>query len=502
MNAADEILGPSLAAGRGGQLALICGERELTYEQLDRLACRFGNAMLAAGVERQQPVLLLLDDGPELVAAYLGAIKAGLVAVALNTRLAAKDLAHAFGDSGSPLLLAEDGMVELAGEASSLATAHPRIITTAQFEGFLAGASDQLVSAAMSPDDDALWMYTSGTTGTPKGAVHAHGSLALGERHVRESLGVTPGDRIFSTSKLFFAYPLGHCLIGGLRAGATLVLHRGWPDAATAAEVIAKTRPKVVLSVPALYRLLLRDGHAANPAFQAVAVWVAAGEHLPEELCRRWMEATGGVLLEGIGATEALFLFIANTLSDMRPGFCGRPLPWAEAQLRSPMGDVITAPDVTGDLWVRMPSLFRRYHNRPDLTERVLRDGWWKTGDVFSVDAEGWWTPQGRSDDMIKVSGQWVSPAEVEDVALAVPGIADAVAVGVPDADGLVRLMLYAVAEAGEHEPVLEQRVIETLRAKLAIFKCPRTVQFLDAIPRTATGKVQRFKLRERNETV
>ncbi|MDO8607226.1 MAG: benzoate-CoA ligase family protein [Phaeospirillum sp.] len=497
MNGADDILGPSLAAGRGEALALICGDRSQSYDELNRSACRYGNAMLAAGVTRQQPVLLLLDDGPELVAAYLGAMKAGLVAVALNTRMAAKDLAHALGDSGAPLLLAESDLMALATEALTLTPAKPRVIGTAQFDDFLADASDQLASADMAPEDMALWMYTSGTTGQPKGAVHVHASIALGERHVRENLGVGPGDRIFSTSKLFFAYPLGHCLIGALRCGATLVLHRGWPDAKAAVEVIGRTRPKVVLSVPSLYRLMLKDGVAATEAFRSVTTWVSAGENLPEELCRRWMDETGGMMLEGIGSTESLFLFIASTPFAMKPGACGRPLPWTEVELRTPTGELITTPDTAGDLWVKMASLFRRYHNRPDVTQRVLRDGWWKSGDVFSFDAEGWWTPQGRSDDMIKVSGQWVSPSEVEEAALSVAGVADAVAVGIPNEDGLIRLVLYAVAEVGEHEPILEARIVESLRSKLAIFKCPRTVRFLETIPRTATGKVQRFKLRE-----
>jgi 3-hydroxybenzoate/4-hydroxybenzoate---CoA ligase len=497
MNAADEILGPSLAAGRGESLALVCGDRTLTYAELHRLACRFGNAMAAAGVKRQQPVLLLLDDGPELVAAYLGAMKAGMVAVALNTRLAAKDLAHALSDSGAALLLAEQELMGLVAEATPSCEAALKVVPSGEFDTFLASASDQLASADMDPEDSALWMYTSGTTGRPKGAVHVHGSIPLGERHVRENLGVKPGDRIFSTSKLFFAYPLGHCLIGGLRAGATLVLHRGWPDAKAAAAVIEQTRPQVVLSVPSLYRLLLRDGVASSDAFRGVHTYVSAGERLPEELCRRWIEETGAALYEGIGSTEALFLFIANTPKAMKPGVCGRPLPWSQARLTAPDGSEITTPGVAGDLWVRMDSLFRRYHNLPDITARVLQDGWWKTGDVFSFDADGWWSPQGRSDDMIKVSGQWVSPAEVEEAALCVPGVADAVAVGVPNEDGLVRLVLYAVANAGEHEPELEQRIVETMRGKLAIYKCPRTVQFLEALPRTATGKIQRFKLRE-----
>jgi benzoate-CoA ligase len=491
MNGADDILRPSVAAGRGDCPALLCDGRVLSFDELDRLANRFGNAFLAAGIERQQPVLFLLDDGPELVAAYLGAMRAGLVSVALNTRLAVKDLAHALNDSGATLLLAEPALLGLVAESGAAI----RVWPADQLDEILAGASDELASAEMAPEDTALWMYTSGTTGQPKAAVHVHGSLALGERHVRENLGVGPGDRIFSTSKLFFAYPLGHCLIGGLRAGATLVLHRGWPDAAAAAEVIERERPAVVLSVPSLYRLLLNT--PLSGGFRGVRCYVSAGERLPEELCRRWMAETGRPLYEGIGATEALFLFIANTPAATRPGACGRPLPWAEARLLASDGSAITAPDTAGDLWVRMPSLFRRYHNRPENTAAALVDGWWKSGDVFTVDAEGWWRPQGRSDDMIKVSGQWVSPGEVEEVALTVPGVADAVAVGQSNADGLIRLMLYAVAEPGQNETALEARVVEALRGKLAIYKCPRTVRFLETIPRTATGKVQRFKLRE-----
>ncbi|MBI2235604.1 MAG: AMP-binding protein [Magnetospirillum sp.] len=491
MNGADDILRPSLAAGRGDCPALVCDGRVLSFAELDRLANRFGNAFLAAGVARQQPVLFLLDDGPELVAAYLGAMRAGLVSVALNTRLAAKDIAHALNDSGATLLLAEPALLGVVAEAGVPIT----VVAADRLDVFLGNASDELTAAEMDPEDTALWMYTSGTTGQPKAAVHVHGSLALGERHVRENLGIEPGDRIFSTSKLFFAYPLGHCLIGGLRAGATLVLHRGWPDAAAAAGVIERERPAVVLSVPSLYRLMLNA--PLGDGFRGVRCYVSAGERLPEELCRRWMAETGRPLYEGIGATEALFLFVANTPAAMRPGACGRPLPWAEARLLAPDGSEVATPDTAGDLWVRMPSLFRRYHNRPDVTASVLVDGWWKSGDVFTVDAEGWWRPQGRSDDMIKVSGQWVSPAEVEEAALAVPGVADVAAVGQPNIDGLVRLMLYAVAEPGQSETVLEARVVEALRAKLAIYKCPRTVRFLEAIPRTATGKVQRFKLRQ-----
>jgi benzoate-CoA ligase len=497
MNAADLILGPALAAGRGDSLALIAGERTLTYAQLNRLANRYGNALLKAGVTRGQPVLFVLDDDIPLVAAYLGAMRAGLVSVALNLRMSAKELAFAIADSAAPILLVDESLSSLAEEAARQVGTGVAVVTSDRFDAFLDGADENLVSADLGPDDPCLWMYTSGTTGKPKGAIHAVGSIPVGIRHVVENLGVQPGDKMFATSKLFFAYALGHCLIGGLMAQATLVLHQGWPDAAAVADVVSRHRPEVVLSVPALYRLLLREGHAATDAFKAPHCYVSAGEAFPADLCREWSDTTGRPVYEGIGATEALFLFIANRPGAAKPGTTGHVLPWTEVMLTAPDGTVFTEVGRGGDLWVKAPSLFKGYHNLPDVTARVLVDGWWRTGDVFAVDADGFWTPQGRSDDMIKVSGQWVSPAEVEEAALSVSGVADAAAVGIANAEGLVRLTLYAVAAPGEREPVLEERIIDSLRSKLAVYKCPRSVKFLDVIPRTATGKVQRFKLRE-----
>ncbi|OAN67309.1 AMP-binding protein [Magnetospirillum moscoviense] len=497
MNAADLILGPALAAGRGDTPALLAGDRVVTYAQLDRLANRFGNALLASGLTRGQPVLFVLDDDVLLVAAYLGAMRAGLVSVALNLRMSAKELAYAIADSGSALLICEAALASIAEEAARQAGTSIRIVLSDLVDSFLGDAGEDLASADLTPDDPCLWMYTSGTTGQPKGAVHRVGAIPVGVRHVVENLGVKPGDKMFATSKLFFAYALGHCLIGGLMAQATLVLHQGWPDAAAAASIIARHRPEVVLSVPALYRLMLREGHALGEAFRAPRCYVSAGEAFPAELCREWSEVTGRPVYEGIGATEALFLFIANRPGLVKPGTTGQPLPWARVMLTNPDGTAFDEPGRAGDLWVKVESLFVGYHNRPDVTARVLVDGWWRTGDVFSVDADGFWSPQGRSDDMIKVSGQWVSPAEIEEVALTVPGIADVAAVGVANAEGLVRLVLYAVAAPGEREPALEARVVETLRSKLAVYKCPRNVRFLEVIPRTATGKVQRFKLRE-----
>jgi benzoate-CoA ligase len=365
------------------------------------------------------------------------------------------------------------------------------------FDAFLAGQSEELASAEMDPEEPALWAYTSGTTGQPKGVVHVHASIPVGEKYVTEVLDIRPGDRMFATSKLFFGYALGQCLIGGLRVGATVILYDGWPDAAAAAQVIEPEQPNVVLSVPALYGAMLREGVAVREAFRRVRTYVSAGERLPEKLGRQWMDVTGGILLEAFGATETIYLFMSTTREAFHLGSCGRPMPWAEVRLTTSDGHEITRPDEPGHLWVRVPSLFLRYNKRPEATAEVRKEGWWRTGDIFSVDADGWWRPQGRSDEMLKVSGQWVSPNEVEEVALSVPGILEAAAVGIPNEDGLVRLALFAVPEVGASKPSLESRVVETLRSNLAVYKCPRNVRFVETIPRTATGKVQRFKLRE-----
>lgn len=502
MNAADEILGPSLAARRGDTLAIICGERRLTFDQLNRLANRFGNAALAAGLDRGQPVLMLMKDTPELVAAHLGVMRAGGVSVALNTRLTSKELAYVVADSNAELLLAHGEFLPMIVEARALCVKFPTVVTTEardgnfSFSAFLAGRTEHLASADMNASDPCFWAYSSGTTGEPKGVVHTHGNIPLGSRYVEDVLQVRPGTRMFSTSKLFFAYALGQCLIGGLRIGATLVLYDGWPDANAAATIIERDRPDVVLSVPAMYRAILHAGIAQNEPFRQVHTYLSAGERLPEQLCRAWINATGSPLLEAFGATEALYLFITTTRDAVRPGSCGRPVSWADVRLSSQGGRDVVRPDEPGDLWVRISSLFHHYHNRPEATAANMRDGWWRTGDVFSVDPEGWWHAQGRSDDMLKISGQWVNPGEVEEAAMTVPGIVEAAAVGIPDEDGLVRLTLFAVAATNEPKPEVENRVVDTLRSKLAIYKCPRRVRFVAAIPRTATGKIQRYKLR------
>lgn len=508
MNACDALLGPALALGRGGSPALIYRDAAYSYATLQALTNRFGNALIRHGIGPGDRVLFLLKDTPELVAGYLAVMKIGAVAIAFNTRGAARDLRFTIDDSDCraifidpdfravydeavadrggrlPLLVSCGGADEPAAPAIGLAA-------------FLAGQPERLESAAMSPDASAFWIYTSGTTGTPKAAMHCHRDVLLGDRHLGQVLGIKPGDKLFSSSKLFFSFALTHCLLGALRVGATVILDDRWPDSAAIADIVARHRPDFMFSVPTIYRNLLRDGHAAAECFRSVRCFVSAGEKLPASLYERWQEATGKPILEGIGATETLFLFIANTPAAHRAGATGRPQPGIELRLLDDQGRAITEPGQCGVLWVRMASLCTGYWKQPERTAASFDHGWYRTGDVFSFDSEGWWYNHGRGDELLKISGQWVSPIEIEECAIATPGIADAAVIGVENSDGLVRLAMFAVPADRTNGEDLAARIQDRIKAELSIYKCPRTIRFIEQIPRTATGKIQRFRLRE-----
>lgn len=500
LNAADEILEPTLARG-GGDIAILFGDRRITFGELDAQANRFSNA-LAPHLAFQDRALLLLKDSPDFVAAYLGIMRMGAVSVALSTRSSAHDLAFAIGDSGAKVLLIDDEFLPLYRQAIGLTRNRPPLVvvrgaadrdmpTVAEL---VADASSKKPSAATLSTDMAFWLYTSGTTGTPKAAVHCHGDVIVGDSYLK-SFGYGPGERIFSSSKLFFAFALGHVLIGGLRTGSTIILYDGWPDGEAIAASVARYQPTIMLSVPAVFRTLLRDGYADHPGFKAVRCYLSAGEPLPETVYHRWRDATGAPIVEGIGATETIFMMIGGTPRDHKPGATGRPFSYVDVKLLDSEEHPVTAPGSPGTLWVRMNSLCRGYWQQPDKTEAAFRDGWFRTGDVFVIDRDGWWFYQGRADDLLKISGQWVSPGEIEECATSVPGVADAIVVGAQDEDGLVRLNMFLVAPEGGDEH-LKQQVQDTLLRTLSRFKCPRQIVFVDAIPRTATGKARRFKLR------
>jgi 3-hydroxybenzoate/4-hydroxybenzoate---CoA ligase len=505
-NAADEILGPTIARGRGGDIAILFGDAEITFNELNAEVNRFANA-LRPYLAKGDRALLLLKDSPVFVAAHLGIMRGGAVAVALSTRSTAKDLAFVMEDASPKVLLIDEEFLPLYHQAIASCAHVPTLVAVRgrakgqakeglhAIKDLLADAAADFLSVPAAADDMAFWLYTSGTTGTPKAAIHCHGDVVIGDWYM-QAFGFGPGERVFSSSKLFFAFALAHVLIGALRTGATIVLYEGWPDGHAIADVVERYRPTLMLSVPAFYRQLLRDDQVSRPGFKSVRCYLSAGEPLPESVYYLWREATGVPIVEGIGATETIFMMIGGTPEDHRPASTGKPLPYVEARLLDFTDQLVTHADSPGVLWVKMGSLCRGYWRQPDKTKTAFREGWFRTGDVFTVDSDGWWYHQGRADDLLKISGQWVSPAEIEECAAGVAGISEAIVVGAHDEDGLVRLTMFLVAPNGGDDS-LQKKVQEKLLATLSRYKCPRRIVFLDSIPRTATGKARRFRLRE-----
>jgi len=504
MNGADELLATALYGGLAESPAILAGEREISFSELAAAACRCGGAFRKCGVEAQDRVLLLVDDGPEFFFAYLGAMKIGAVPVALNLRTSAGELGFIIEDSGCKLIVVGPEFVALLEQAACDLTAKPVVVLSEGQSGDLPilpdlmwGQPAELVSTLLDPDGMALWMYTSGTTGTPKAAVHRLRSLQAADRYLGAVYGVKPGERLFCTSKLFFAFSLGHILLAGLRLGATAVLNAGWPSAEAIAAVIERHRPDVVFSVPTLYRSLLEEDLAGSEAFRSVRHFISAGERLPENLFRKWLAATGHPILEGIGATEALMMFLGNRPEDYCPGATGKPFPGIEVRLVGETGETIADADTPGVLWVRSDCLAAGYWNQEALTAAAFDAGWYRTGDVFVRDGDGRYQHQGRADDMLKVSGQWVGPAEIEEAVLKNAKVSEAAVVGFEDGGGFVRLALCLVPrDPTVGRQTLEQELTDALTAELSIYKCPRRFVYLEELPKTATGKMQRFKLR------
>lgn len=498
MNAADLLIGPGLSKDSGDNPAILNGDISITYKQLEAAACRAANAIAAFGVEAGDRVLIMADDRPEFFYAYLGTMKIGAVPVALNLRFSAANLAYIVADSGCKLILADTLFMAACQQAIGDPGATALVALDEQFPGLIAQQPDTYTSLLLKPDDMAFWLYTSGTTGKPKAVVHCQRSLTGVGRYLGPVFAVGPGDRIFCSSKLFFAFSIGHTLMAGLALGATIVLHTGWPSAEAIAGVIETHRPSVVLSVPTLYGSLLKEDLAGGEGFADVRHFISAGEHLPLSLFNRWMAATGNPILQGIGASEALIMYIGNAPADYLAGATGKPYPGTDVRLVGENGEHINEPGIPGVLWVRSSSLASRYWNQEARSSSVFKDDWYVTGDVFFIDDGGFYHYQGRDDDMLKISGQWVSPAEIEAAILDHPRITEAAVIGVEDTNGLVRLALCLVARGRQSDhDALEEELLASLGAKLSIYKCPRRFIFLDEIPRTATGKMQRFKLRQ-----
>ncbi|OGA11461.1 MAG: hypothetical protein A3D95_06325 [Betaproteobacteria bacterium RIFCSPHIGHO2_12_FULL_69_13] len=500
MNAAEHLLGAAALARHGDRIALVCGDESVSYAELAARVARAGAALTALGVRPGERVLLLMRDTPEFAAAWLGTLRAGAVAVALNTKLSEAEYRHVLADSAPRLAIIEDLFVAARPDLAAELAGAGRLAVSGAAPGGLPSWSSRLERATpgvpavdAAPDAPAFWLYSSGTTGRPKGIVHAHRGILHAGQALRE-FGIGAGDRVFTTSKCFFAYGLEHGLLGTLALGATSIVCAEWPEAEMALAIVARHRPAAFFSVPSFYRRLLALPAQRLEPFRGVRRFVAAGERLPRQLIEQWRKAVGGEVLSLYGMSETFCACMITPPGTSNGARTGRPVEGVQTRLLDADGRE-TAPGEPGVLWLRLAALASGYVNLPEQTREQFRDGWFCTRDLFLRDSEGFFLHQGRSDELVKVAGQWVQPGELEEAALAEASVAEAACVPVPDADGLERLALFVAARGDEREAA--RAAAEACERNLPRHKRPKWVRTVAELPRTATGKVQRYKLRE-----
>jgi benzoate-CoA ligase len=501
-NAALDLLDRNLEEGRGEALAVIDDAGRYSYAELTERANRFANALEALGFQREERLLLALHDTVDFPTAFLGAIKAGVIPVPVNTLLTEQDYAHMLADSGARGLVVSAPLRAKFGPALQQHGRHLRtvIVSGAEGEGSLTNllvkAPPQHEPAATHADDFCFWLYSSGSTGAPKGAVHLHGSLmATAKLYAQPVLGIRASDRVFSAAKLFFAYGLGNALTFPFSVGATAILMAERPTPASVVKRLVEQKATIFYGVPTLYSLMLSGDELPPKDKFSLRLCVSAGEALPEELGKRWKERTGVDILDGIGSTEMLHIFISNRLDDLRYGSSGRPVEGYEAKLVGEDGRPVAAGEI-GDLLVAGPTCCVLYWRKREKSRETFLGAWTRTGDKYRLDEEGYWVYCGRSDDMLKVSGQYVSPFEVEAALVTHPAVLEAAVVAHYDEDRLVKPKAYVVLKDARAGGGLEEELKVHVKGRLAPFKYPRWIEFVPELPKTATGKIQRFKLR------
>ncbi len=511
MNACDEIL--RLGLSRLDESALITYGADagagtepavFTHAALRRLIAQAAGVIDAAGVGKGDRVAIVMNDGEHWCAAFLGAMKLGAVPMAINTRLSSAHYAFIATDSAATLWLVEDTLVDLVGAAPAAAGA--RRLLCSEFAQACTSAPEREASVPCLSDSPAFWLYSSGTTGPPKGIVHSHASCAASGKLLREVVGIGAGDTVLSTSKLFFAFALDNALLGPLAMGAVTVLNAAWAEPERVAEQTARHAPRIVMSVPSFFRRLLALDPSRLAPFRDVDFFYTGGERVPDAVATEWEAASGRPLSACYGMSETYCNAIAHYPGRERLGSCGELLPGVVVDLRDHAGAGVP-PGEPGVLWLRHPTIALRYH-RDEFNARSFEGAWFCTNDLFTCDAEGHFWHQGRADELLKVAGQWVKPGEVEEAALAAGLASEAACVVAPDQDGFDRLGLFIVpaadrvnldgsadAEAARDDVLA---LLETaLRARLPRHSLPRWIRQIDELPRTPTGKVQRFRLRE-----
>ena len=504
-NAAEFFVDRHVAEGRGSRIVFRSAGAVTTYGDFAERVSRAGHALAGLGIEIENRVVLVLDDTPGFAATFWGALKLGAVAVPLNTVMSPDEYAFILEDSRAKVAVVEDALRPRLEGLRDRCPWLRAVVGVAQLEALMARAPASLAAAPTVREDMAYWGYTSGSTGRPKAAVHSHKDfLAAADLVGVGVFGLRPDDLVFSASKMYFAFGLGNSLYFPARVGAASVLVPERLTAERAFEIIAAERPTVFFAVATLYARML-DVPDAERRFDlsSLRLCVSSGEALPTAVFDAWGARFGQELVDVVGSTEALHDFIANRPGAVRRGSSGQVVPGFEARLVDDAGQPVPLGTV-GQLLIKGETLAPYYWNRLERTRATMLGEWVRTGDMFRQDTDGYLYFAGRSDDMLKVSGMWVSPAEIEGLLVEHPAVVEAGVVGVPGADGLIHPHAAVVLKAGQspasatESEALAAELRGWVKGRAAGYKVPRTIEFVDDLPKTATGKVQRFRLRSR----
>lgn len=486
LNAYEFFLGARLADGNGGDPAIRLDDRIVTYLELEMLTSGFTNVLDEAGVGTGDRVLMVMPDGPEFAACLLATLRIGAVFVMVNPGLTSETMSGIIDLSQSAAAVVHPDHVDAFGSVDS--EARPFVIDPTRVPTSAVGQP----VASTSPDDPALWLFSGGTTGLPKAVVQTHKSLVNTTRlYGQAALGLDPSDITMSVPKLYFGYAMGSNLLFPLSVGASVVLFEEHPTPDALFERIANHRPTVLVNVPSAINQMLAAPDASQHDLSSIRLCTSAGEALPVTLYHRWKDTFGVELLDGLGTAEMWHVFITNTVGDVNPGTLGKVVPGFEIKACDDAGNEVSEGEV-GRLWVRGDSLGLGYHDAPEQTAEAFRGEWYVSSDLVSIDREGYVTHRGRIGDAIKVKGKWFRPQEVESTLLDHPAVTECAVVTVDDDSGLARPVAFVVVS----EPVAEQSLVDWVLERLEPYKHPRSVYFVDELPKTHLGKVDRGALK------
>ena len=508
---------------RLSKVAYIDDHGQLTYSELFDQMARLGSALIASGVRREERILLLMQDCNEWPISFLGAMSAGIVPVAVNTLLTAEDYAYMLENSRSQTVLVSDNLIGTLSKAIEIIKKdaahkspvseiksiivpsgnpqtlkafqdnHPEILVL-DFSNFIESASP-IEFANTAPDDPGFWLYSSGSTGKPKGAVHTHANpYWTAQLYSGPILEIQEDDICFSAAKLFFAYGLGNGLSFPLSVGATTILmaERATPDAVF--KRFVELKPTIFFGAPTGYNGMLASQDLPPKNQVALRMCSSAGEALPREIGERWTKHFDCEIIDGLGSTEMLHIFLSNRPGDVKYGTSGKPVDGYELEIRGEDGLVVGDGEI-GDLYVKGPSAATMYWNNREKSRETFQGAWTKSGDKYIRDKDGYYTYSGRNDDMLKISGIYVSPFEVEGTLIQHPAVLESAVIGVLDEAGLVKTKAFVVLK--KDSQVSKEELQAFVKERLAPYKYPRIIDFVTELPKTATGKIQRFKLRE-----